>query len=264
MIKFLQVHIKDPNIIRLILKYLKAGIIEYGVYEPSISGTAQGSNLSPVLSNIYMHYILALWFDKIIKPQARGDCSLTVYADDFVCTFQYKWEAEEFLEALKSRVKKFNLELEPTKTRLIEFGRFANLNRKKNGERKAEMFDFLGFTHYCSESKTGKFRVKRKTSKNKFRAKIRAFKEWIKKNRTLKVKILIDKINIKLLGHYRYYGITDNWRMVAQFRHEIKMLLYIWLNRRSQRKSYTWIRFDKIIEISPLLQPKIYVNIFEI
>ncbi len=263
-IKCLEVHIKDPNINRLILKYLKAGIMEDGVYEPSTSGTAQGSNLSPVLSNIYMHYILTLWFDKVIKKQAKGDCSITVYADDFVCTFQYKWQAEKFLEMLKDRLGKFNLELEPTKTRLIEFGRFANSNRKKRGEGKAETFDFLGFTHYCSESLKGKFRVKRRTSQNKFRTKLKVFKEWIKLNRTLKVKILIDKINIKLVGHYRYYGVTDNWRMMAQFRHEVKMLLYLWLNRRSQRKSYTWQRFDRLIENNPLRQPKIYVNIFDI
>lgn len=187
-----------------------------------------------------------------------------MYADDFVCTFQYKWQAEKFLEMLKDRLGKFNLELEPTKTRLIEFGRFANSNRKKSGEGKAETFDFLGFTHYCSESLKGKFRVKRRTSQNKFSTKLKVFKEWIKLNRTLKVKILIDKINIKLVGHYRYYGVTDNLRMMAQFRHEVKMLLYLWLNRRSQRKSYTWQRFDRLIENNPLRQPKIYVNIFDI
>jgi hypothetical protein len=115
-----------------------------------------------------MHYILTLWFDKVIKKQAKGDCSITVYADDFVCTFQYKWQAEKFLEMLKDRLGKFNLELEPTKTRLIEFGRFANSNRKKSGEGKAETFDFLGFTHYCSESLKGKFRVKRRTSQNTY------------------------------------------------------------------------------------------------
>ena len=263
MMKIVEVHIKDPNINRLILKYLKAGIMEEGVYEDTKEGTAQGSNVSPVLSNMYMHYALTLWFHKVVKPQFKGECYITVYADDFVCCFQYKWESERFLEMLKQRLKKFNLELEQTKTRLIEFGRFAKIDRMKRKEGKPETFDFLGFTHYCSESRNGKFRVKRRTCRKKFTAKVRDFKEWIKKNRTLKVTVLIDKINTKLIGHYRYYGITDNGRMIRQFQHEIKMLLYLWLNRRGQRKSYTWGRFDRFMKYHPLVKPKIYVSIFD-
>lgn len=263
MMKIVEVHIKDPNINRLILKYLEAGIMEEGVYKDTKEGTAQGSNLSPVLSNMYMHYALTLWFNKVVKPQFKGECYITVYADDFVCCFQYKWEAERFLEMLKQRLKKFNLELEQTKTRLIEFGRFAKTDRMKRKEGKPETFDFLGFTHYCSESRNGKFRVKRRTSRKKFTAKVSEFKEWIKKNRTLKVKVLIDEINTKLIGHYRYYGITDNGRMIRQFKHEIKMLLYLWLNRRGQRKSYTWERFDRLMKYHLLAKPKIYVSIFD-
>ena len=263
MIKFVEVHIKDPNIIRLITKYMKAGIMEDGVFEPTEAGTAQGSNFSPVLANIYMHYALTLWFNKIVKPQFKGESYITVYADDYVCCFQYKWEAERFYEMLKERLGKFNLELEPSKSRLIEFGRFAENNRKKRGEGKPETFDFLGFTHYCSKSRNGKFRMKRRTSRKKFKAKVRDFKEWIKANRTLKIKVLIDKINVKLTGHYRYYGITDNSKMIRQYQHEVKMLLYLWLNRRSQRKSYTLERFDRLIKYNPLAKPKIYVNIFD-
>lgn len=263
-IKFVEVHIKDPNINRLILKYLKAGIMEDGIFEPTDEGTAQGSNLSPVLSNIYMHYALTLWFYKVIIPQFKGECYITVYADDYVCCFQHKWEAEKFYEMLKERLEKFNLELEPSKSRLIGFGRFAESDRKGRGEGKPETFDFLGFTHYCSKSRNGKFRVKRRTSRKKFKAKIGDFKEWIKANRTLKLKILIDKINAKLRGHYRYYGITDNGRMIMQYHYKIKMLLYLWLNRRSQRKSYTLGRFDTLMKYVPLEKPKIYVNIFDI
>lgn len=263
MMKFIEVYIKDPNINRLIRKYLKAGIMQDGIYEPTEKGTAQGSNLSPVLANIYMHYTLTLWFYKVVEPEFKGECYITVYADDYVCCFQYKKEAEDFLEMVKERLNKFNLELEPTKTRLIEFGRFAKSNCEVKGLGKPETFDFLGFTHYCGESRKGKFRVKRRTSRKKFKVKIRAFKDWIKKNRTIKVKNLIDKINIKLIGHYRYYGITDNMQMIKQFRQEIKKLLYLWLNRRSQRKSYTWEKYNRLMEYHPLVKPKIYVSIFD-
>ncbi len=209
-----------------------------------------------------MHYVLSLWFDKIVKPQFKGECYITVYADDYVCCFQYKWEAERFYEMLKERLRKFNLELEPSKSRLIEFGRFAEDNRRKRGEGKPETFDFLGFTHYCSKSRNGKFRMKRRTCSKKFRAKVKDFKEWIKANRTLTTKVLIGKINLKLRGHYRYYGITDNSKMIGQYRYLVKMQLYLWLNRRSQRKSYTLERFDKLMKYNPLAKPKIYVNIF--
>jgi len=140
MMKFIEVRIEDPNINRLIFKYLKAGIMENGVYEPTEEGTAQGSNLSPILANIYMHYVLRLWFYKVIIPQFKGQCFITVYADDYVCCFQYKWEAEKFYKMLKERLRKFNLELELSKSRLIEFGRFAESNRKKRGEGKPETF----------------------------------------------------------------------------------------------------------------------------
>lgn len=175
LIKCLEEHIKDPNIIRLVIRFLKAGIMEEGKYIDTTTGTPQGSILSPVLANIYMHYVLALWFNVIIKKKFRGDSDITIYADDYICCFQYRQEAELFYEKLlPERLGKFGLSLAPDKTRLIEFGRFAKEN-SING--KVETFDFLGFTFYCSESRNGKFRVKLKTSRKKYIKKTKDFKE---------------------------------------------------------------------------------------
>jgi group II intron reverse transcriptase/maturase len=264
MIKFVEVRVKDPNIIRLIKKLLKAGITEEGKYKETYAGTAQGSGCSPVLANIYMHYVLVLWFYKKVKPQFRGYCDIVIYADDFVCCFQYKKKAEQFYEMLKERFGMFGLKLEESKSRLIEFGRFAEANRKRRGEGKPETFNFLGFTHYCSKSRKGYFRVKRKTSKKKFRAKLKLFTEWVKSNRTIRKKDLIEKLNVKLVGYYRYYGITDNFGAMDRFWRKVVRAVFIWLNRRSQRKSYTWKRFYDMLKHYPIRRPKIYVSIYEI
>ena len=203
LIRCVEQHIKDPRIIRLIKRFLKAGIMEGTQYIETIKGTPQGSILSPVLANIYMYYVLTLWFEKKIQKNLKGESYIVVYADDFVCCFQYKSEAELFMnKLLPERLKKFNLEIAQDKTRLIAFGRFANSSIRND---KPETFDFLGFTHYCSKSRNGKFRVKRKTSRKKMSSKIKEYKNWIKENRSLKLKEIIAKTNEKLIGHYRYF-----------------------------------------------------------
>ena len=164
-IKFVESRIKDPNIIRLIRVMLKAGIMKDYVFEETEEGSGQGSVCSPILGNIYMHYVLVWWFKERIQPNTRGFCGLIVYADDFVACFQHKDEAQEFYRRLGARMEHFGLSLEKEKSRLIEFGRFAEENCKRKLGKKPETFDFLGFTHYCSKSRNGKFRVKRKTSK---------------------------------------------------------------------------------------------------
>ncbi len=262
LIKCIEQHIKDPRMIRLIKRFLIAGIMEDGKYIKTEQGTPQGSILSPVLANIYMHYVLALWFEKKVKPNFKGESYITIYADDYVCCFQYKQEAELFYKTLlPKRLSKFNLELAKEKTRMLLFGTFAEQNTKG---RKPETFDFLGFTHYCSKSRKGKFRVKRKTNCKKKKMQIKEYKNWIKLNRNLPLKEIIRKTNEKLRGYYQYFGITDNYRMISEYYWNVRTLIYKWLNRRSQRKSYTFKQFEKMLETYPLLRPKIYVNIYEI
>ena len=154
------------------------------------------------------------------------------------------------------------LELEPEKTRLVEFGRFAEESRKKRGEGKPETFDFLGFTHYCSKSKQGRFRVKRRTARKKYRTKLSEMNLWIKQNRHLRLKNLFEELNLKLRGHYQYYGVTDNSASIGNFLQHTQLMLFKWLNRRSQRPSYSWDGFNEMLRIFPLVQPRIYCNIY--
>lgn len=264
MIKFLEHDIADKKFIEIIKKFLKAGIMEDGKYLESERGTPQGNGASPVLANIYLHYVLDNWFNIRVKRKCKGEAYLVRYCDDFVCCFQNKWEAEEFYQNLIERFKKFGLELALEKTKILEFRRFARQNRSKRGLGKPETFDFLGFTFYCSENgKKEFFRCKVKTCKKKFRSKIKTMKEWIKNNRMMSVEELIKKINQKLRGHYQYYGVTDNTRGVKSYLNVVKWLLFKWLNRRSQRRSYTIDKFyNGLLKTFPLLEPIINVSLF--
>ena len=199
----------------LVRKFLNAGVLDKGQFYVSEYGTPQGSIVSPILANIYMFYSLIKWFEKYVKPKLRGFASIINYADDFICCFQHKDEAEYFYKVLlPKRLKEVGLELAPDKTRLIAFGRFA-LNNTKVG--KPETFDFLGFTHYCSKSKKGKFRVKRKTSRSKFNKKLVEFNMWCKDNRTMPIEDIMNTVKRKLIGHYNYFGITDNYHSICKF-----------------------------------------------
>jgi group II intron reverse transcriptase/maturase len=263
LIEFVGLRIADPNIKRLIVRFLKAGVIEQGKYEPTLSGTPQGAIISPILANIYLHYVLDLWFSRVVKKYCKGEAYLIRYADDFVCCFQYQKDAVRFYQALRGRLAKFKLELAIDKTKIIEFGRLATENRKAKGLEKPETFSFLGFTHYCSQSRNGKFRVKRKTEAKKFKYKIMAFKEWIRKIRSfVPISDIFRQVRIKLLGHYAYYGITDNLRMIRNFYDIVIKLLFKWFNRRSQRRSFTYDKFKLYLKHNPLPLPRIYVSIF--
>ena len=262
-LELVRFRIADPNILWLIKKTITAGVLENGKWQATTRGTEQGNLASPVIANIYMNYVLALWYELKFKKTLRGESGLVIYADDFVATFQYKEDAVRFLEAVRERFALVGLELEPDKTRLLEFGRFAEENRKRRGEDKPETFDFLGFTHYCSKShKTGKYRMKRKTAQKKYRMKLKEMNEWLKQNRCLCIKDLIGIINLKLRGHYQYYGITDNSKSIGNFLIETQRLLFKWLNRRSQKRSYTWEGFNQLLKIFPLVQPRIYCSVY--
>ena len=261
-VKFVESRIKDPNIIRLIRRTLKSGIMKDYHYEESEQGSGQGSVCSPILANIYMHYVLVWWFKERVQPLMRGYSGIVVYADDFVVCFQYRDDAERFYELLKKRMGNFGLEMEEEKTRLIEFGRFAEQDRRKRGEGKPETFTFLGFTHYCSMSQNGKFRVKRKTSRKKFTKKCKEMNVKIKNMRIMKLEDIIRKLNEILVGYYHYYGITDNIQGISAFYYRVNRMLFYWLNRRSQKRSYTWDAYNEMQKVYPLARPKIYVSIY--
>lgn len=261
-VKLVETRIKDPNIIRLVRRMLKAGIMKDFQYEETEEGSGQGSVCSPIISNVYMHYVLVKWFKESIEPRLRGYGGLVVYADDFVACFQYKEEAERFYELLKKRMKRVGMSLEENKTRLIEFGRYAEERCRKEGK-KPETFTYLGFTHYCSKSRNGKFRVKRKTSRKKFAKKCKEIHRQIKSMRTKRVKEIVKKLNEILAGYYHYYGITDNIEKLSEFRYRMMKSLYYWLNRRSQKKSYNWDGFNEMLKSTPLISPRIYVSVYE-
>ena len=255
LMRCLEQHIKDTNLLRLINRYLKAGIIEKEVYIKSEEGTPQGGILSPVLANIYMHYVLSLWFKIRIQDRFLGESRIIIYADDFVCCFQRKGNAEQFMkELLPKRLEKFGLELAEEKTKLIKFDR--------NNPRNSKTFDFLGFTYYIGKSTKGFYIPKVKTSKKKYRDKLKEYNNWLKQNRNLKAKEIIRKTNEKLRGHYHYFGVSFNMRMLKRYEHEIEKSLVKWLNRRSQKNSYTFDQFKEMMKIYPLEKPKIYVTLF--
>ena len=260
-VRFIESRIKDPNITRLVRRMLKGGIMRDFQYEKTEEGSGQGSVCSPIIANIYMHYVLLWWFKEVVKPSLKGYADIIVYADDFVCCFQYKEDAEQFYERLKHRMKHFGLELEESKSRLIEFGRHAEERSRKDGG-KPDTFTFLGFTHYCSKNRNGKFRVKRKTSKKKFAKKCREVNRRIAKMRILPLPQIMKKVNQMLEGYYHYYGITDNSKSISDFCYRVRGSLFYWLNRRSQKESYTWKTFCAMLKEYPLAQPKIYVSIY--
>ena len=261
-VKFVESRIKDPNVVRLVRRLLKAGIIKDYVYEESEEGAGQGSVCSPIIANIYMHYVLLWWFKEKIQPLLKGYSGIVVYADDFVVCFQYKEDAEKFYELLKRRMGNFGLSLEEEKSRLLEFGRFASDNCAKRGT-KPQTFDFLGFTHYCSKSRDGRFRVKRKTSKKKVSMKLKEIHQRIGKMRLMKTKDIVKKLNEILVGYYHYYGITDNLRSLKSFRYEVLKSLRFWLNRRGGRRKYTWDGFWNMVNsYHKIAMPKLYVSIY--
>lgn len=259
---FLAHRIADKRVLRYIKRFLKAGIQEDGQYRASEKGTPQGGVISPLLANIYLHYTLDLWFEKRVKRSCRGYARLIRYADDFVVCFEDSQDATRFREAMEERLNQFHLEVAPEKTKSLEFGKYAQSKATARGERAAT-FDFLGFTHYCSRSRDGKrFRMKRKTMSKRFTAKLLAFKEWLRANRTMPTEQYMKRVAAKLRGHYAYYGVTDNSRSISSFAYEVTRTLFKWLNRRGKRGCYTWEKFMKLLELYPLPKPRIKVSLW--
>ncbi|HAN09693.1 MAG TPA: group II intron reverse transcriptase/maturase [Clostridiales bacterium] len=259
LMKFLENDIEDKNYLRYIKRFLKAGIIEELNYYESDKGTPQGGIISPVLANIYLHYVLDKWFEIAVKKQCRGEVSIIRYADDFICFFQYKEEAEKFYKDLEERLNKFGLELSKEKSKIIKFGRFAKQNNENS---KTETFDFLGFTHINGKTRTGKYTVTHRSSSKKIKIKKTDIKEWIKENMHGEPAEVIKKINKKIVGHYAYYGISGNYQSLLNFYRFIVASFYKALTRRSQRQWINPRRYKMLLENFPIAKPKIYVNIW--
>ena len=262
MVEFLQVRIVDPSFLLLVRRFLKAGYVDAGLLVTTEQGTPQGGNLSPMLSNIFLHYVLDLWFEKRIKRQVRGACFLVRYADDFVCMIRYQDDARHIEQALRERFTQFDLELHPEKTRVLSFGRYERENAQRQ-DRRAHTFDFLGFTHFCDRSRRGNFIVGRRTSRKKFRKKCKELNLWFKHVRNfLPVKEWWPILAAKLRGHYQYYGVSGNMPSLQRFRHLALRLALKWLNRRSQRRSFSWEGFGTYLKHYPLPPPRIVHNLY--
>lgn len=218
-------------------------------------GTPQGGVISPLLANVYLHYVLDEWFAKAVQPQCRGEAYLVRYADDFVACFQHEADARRFHDDLPRRLGRFGLEVEPSKTRLLMFGRFARRDAARRGERVGT-FDFLGLTHHVGLSRKGRFKLKWRTAKSRFRAKLRSMTAWIRENRTLPIRELWSTVNRKLEGHYAYYAVSDNWPMLLAFRTSTMWILYKWLNRRSNRNGFSPETYLAYVDRMQLAAPR--------
>jgi RNA-directed DNA polymerase len=248
MIRFLEHRIGDGRILRLIRRMLKGGILEDGLVKASDYGTPQGSILSPLLSNVYLHYVLDLWFAHRVKKQSRGEAYYFRFADDFLACFHYRDDAEAFHKRLPQRLSKFGLRLAEEKTQCIKFGRYARGDARRRGGKPKE-FTFLGFTHYCGKTKRGYFKVKRRTSRKKFGQSLNRFAVWARKSRGVLTKSeMLRRAKARVVGHLNYYAITDNADRCSSYVYHATRVLFKWLNRKSQRRTYTWVGYRQALD----------------
>jgi group II intron reverse transcriptase/maturase len=248
LVRFLEHRIGDRRIIRLIQKWLKVGILEDGIVTVSDKGTGQGSVISPLLANIYLHYVLDLWAERWRRREATGDTIIVRYADDFIVGFQHEVDARRFLDEMRARLQEFALSLHPDKTRLIEFGRLAATNRKQRGLGKPETFDFLGFTFICGTSRRGKFLLKRKTRRDRIRAKLRVVKEAMRRRMHQPIPQQGKWLRQVVIGYFNYHAVPTNFRALMAFRDEITRRWRRILNQRSQKGGLTWNRMNKLVD----------------
>lgn len=255
--------IGDTPFKKLIERMLRAGVMEEGCYRASEEGMPQGGAISPILANIYLHYALDLWFEKVGRKGLAGEAYLMRYADDFVIGLQHRKEAQKVMEGLGKRLQKFGLELAADKTRIVEFGRFAEENRRQRGEGKPETIDFLGFTHYCTRTRDGRFMVRMKTSRKKMARAIREVNMWLKSIRNfLRARDIWALLKLKLQGHYNYFGVSGNFEGIQRYYRKVVSLIFKWLNRRSQKPTWSWNAFWKYLGENPLPRPKLTYAIY--
>jgi group II intron reverse transcriptase/maturase len=246
LMKFLEHRIADRRVLRLIRKWLKAGVIEDGNWSETPEGTPQGGSASPLLANVYLHYVLDRWARTWRNRHARGDMIIVRWADDFVVGFEHQGDAKQFLHDLRERFAKFSLELNADKTRLMQFGRFAAQNRAERGLGKPETFDFLGFTHICGKGRSGQFWLRRITIKKRMRAKLHEVNDQLKRRRHLPIPEQGKWLASVLRGHYTYYAVPGNLRAVSTFRTQVTRHWLKALRRRSQRHHLNWQRMDRL------------------
>ena len=246
LVRFIEHRVADARVVRLIKKWLHAGVLEDGQVTRSELGTVQGGSISPLLANIYLHYVLDLWGNQWRGRHARGDVVIVRYADDWVAGFEHRWEAERFMREVTARLKQFGLALNATKTRLVEFGRFARDSRQRRGQGKPETFDFLGFTHCCGTTRNGKFTVLRLTSAKRMRAKLHAVKDEMRRRMHRPIAEQGQYLQRVVAGHARYFGVPNNGQRMQAFRFQVIRIWHRTLKRRSQSKQLSWRRMGRL------------------
>jgi group II intron reverse transcriptase/maturase len=256
LIEMVEKRVSDGSVLRLIQKWIKVGVIEDGKLLMSETGTGQGQPISPLLANIYLHHVLDVWFEEVVKPGLKGEAYEIRFADDAILCFQHREDAEKVMRVLPKRFEKFGLTLHPEKTRLIEFGRYAARNAKKQGKRPAT-FDFLGLTHLCARSLKGKFTVHVRTMAKRLRRGLKAIADWCQQHRHEPVSEQQKTLNAKLRGHYQYYGRPSNYCCIMQFYRRVCRIWREWLSRRTRGRRLTWERYSALLRQHPLLLPRI-------
>lgn len=260
LLKFVEHRVGDPRMISLIRRWLKAGILEDGELYPNEEGTPQGGSISVLLSNVYLHYVLDLWFECTVKPRLRGEAYLVRYIDDFVVCFQYREDAVRFQSVLCKRLEKFSLTLEPTKTKLVEFGRFAQRKACQQGRKRPETIYFLGFTLYCTSNRRGNYKVGFRTEKSRLRRSMAKFSDLMRRVRHLSVREQAVNLNRVLHGHYGYYGIAGNFRALQRVHRFVERYWRKMLNSRNREGRVPWAVFHLIKKRFPLLRPRLQLH----
>ncbi|MGB3467667.1 MAG: group II intron reverse transcriptase/maturase [Cyclobacteriaceae bacterium] len=258
LVKFLEHRISDKNLIRLIQRMLKAGVTENGIKTPTKVGAPQGGSISPILANIYLHYVLDIWFEKIVRKRCKGKAYMVRFADDGVFCFEKDEESRKFYDELILRLDKFGLEVSKEKTKIV---RLTKDDKDDDGNKPT--FDFLGFTHYIGKSKIGKYEVTRRTSQKKFTQSLKNCKEWMKNNRILPVKVFMKELNRKLVGYCNYYAVTGNSTKLRDYLDKCRSLIFKWLNRRSQKRSFNWDKYVIFLKKYPLPKGTIKVHLWK-
>ena len=264
LMRFLEHRIADPNVLRIIRRFLKAGVMEDGVVSETEEGTPQGGLVSPVLANIYLHYVLDLWFERRFKKSCRGKTHLVRYCDDFIACFQYEEDARLFRRELAQRLGAFDLEVEPSKTAVLRFGSQAVRDCHLDGLRRPQSFNFLGLTHFVSRSRRGRFVIGRRTERQRFSGKLKLLNERLRRLRQAGGRAMMEYVRRHLAGHIRYYGVSGNYRALIRYVSAASRLLFKWLNRRSQRRSITWERFGRVLREQVLPRVRIVHNLYPV